>query len=313
LQRIALGKQSILEKAKISRQNVGFASFLYHAISPCERLGGIFFGMLKFMMATTMNSTVSRVLYAARHARYYATGKIERLLRQVKRLGMDPSEARQDIFSEIYSQKLWGREKNASFFSGGGSRGEAATTYADRMAELLREYIIEVGRPVTIIDLGCGDFQVGRALLDRLPDSSYIGCDIVPELVVFNNKKFAGQGVRFQTVDIVSGELPSGDVCLVRQVLQHLSNADISTFMNRQNYPLLYVTEGQPSEIIGRPNPDKVVSAHVRFNTATGRGRGVELDKSPFNYRTSEVFRAPSPPHEIIITHRVSRQDGPVV
>lgn len=97
------------------------------------------------------------------------------------------------------------------------------------------------------------DFQVGRALLDRLPDATYFGCDIVPKFVDFNNRNFSGPNVKFENLDIVSGDLPAGDVCLVRQVLQHLSNADISLFMKRQSYPVLSVTEGQPPRIVGDP------------------------------------------------------------
>jgi len=254
-----------------------------------------------------LNRIIARVTHIARHGRYSATAKTERFLRRVARMKMNPSEARQDVFSEIYSQKLWGREQHSRFFSGVGSRGEAAATYAEHMADLLRRHMNELGRPITIVDLGCGDFAVGRSLLEQLPGVTYIGCDIVPELIDFNNKNHGKSGVRFQTLDIVSEELPSGDVCLVRQVLQHLSNADILAFLRRQKFPVLYVTEGQPSEITGPPNPDKVASAHVRFDWRTGRGRGIELDKPPFNYLTSEVFRAFSPPYEIIVTHRVMR------
>jgi SAM-dependent methyltransferase len=258
-------------------------------------------------ITTRLRKSARRVLNGVRGAKHQSVAQVKRVFRRVARLRMNPSQERQDIFSEIYSHKLWGGDSNSKFFSGVGSRGGAAATYADRMAGLLRDYIKQVGRPITIVDLGCGDFQVGQALLELLPEVSYVGCDIVPELIEFNNKTYKKDGIQFRTLDIVTDDLPKGDVCLVRQVLQHLSNADISAFLQKQKYSRLYVTEGQPSEILGPPNPDKLAGADVRFDWRSGRGRGVELDKSPFNYQVSEVFRAKAPPHEVIVTHLVAR------
>jgi hypothetical protein len=92
----------------------------------------------------------------------------------------------------------------------------------------------------------------------------------------------------------------------VRQVLQHLSNEEISNIMTRMGrYKLIYVTEGHPEQRIGPVNPDKAAGADVRFDWKTGRGRGVELDRAPFNATVVEVFRAFAPPHEVIITQQV--------
>ena len=43
----------------------------------------------------------------------------------------------------------------------------------------------------------------------------------------------------------------------------------------------------------------------MRFDWKTGRGRGVELDRAPFNATVVEVFRTFAPPHEVIITQQV--------
>ena len=139
--------------------------------------------------------------------------------------------------------------------------------------------------------------------------------DIVPQLIEHHRHTFGGDRIRFQQLDLVCDPLPAGDVCLVRQVLQHLSNKDITTFLDRAFFDRLYVTEGQPEVREGAVNPDKLAGAHVRFDWGSGRGRGVELDQAPFARRTEEQFRTSLPSHEIIITERVypdqkARHDG---
>ena len=219
--------------------------------------------------------------------------------------GADNQQARRRAFQKVYRRKLWGREAGSKYFSGVGSRGEAMEIYVDRMSALLLAHAQELGRPLRIVDLGCGDFEVARALLQRLPGFTYVGCDIVPELVAYNQKNNAGPGITFRQLDIVSDPLPEGDVCLVRQVLQHLSNADISDFLLKVRFPLVYVTEGHPAVRVGPFNPDKAVGHEVRFDWNTGKGRGVELDKPPFNAQTTEVFRAAVPPYEVVVTERL--------
>jgi hypothetical protein len=75
------------------------------------------------------------------------------------------------------------------------------------------------------VDLGCGDFNVGSQL--RPYCSEYVACDIVQSLIERNKLKFADRGVEFRALDMASDPLPAGDVVFIRQVLQHMSNAQI--------------------------------------------------------------------------------------
>ena len=232
-------------------------------------------------------------------------GPVSRAMEKLAQINMSESEIRRRIFQDVYERNLWGSDSGSKFFSGIGSRGDAAKVYVRQMVELLRDHADERGRPLTIVDLGCGDFQIGSALLERLPGMNYIGCDIVPELVAHNNAVYGNNKVRFHQLDLVSDDLPDGDVCLVRQVLQHLSNADIQSFFRRADYPWIYLTEGHPAQRAGAVNPDKQAGHEVRFDWRTGRGRGVELACPPFNLCTEEMFRVAAPPHEVIVTERV--------
>ena len=224
--------------------------------------------------------------------------------RWIRRRLLGERRFRRWLFQRVYADSHWGAD-GTEFYSGMGSRGAAAAVYVDRMGAILQEYRTELGRPLRIVDLGCGDFQVGQALLAQVPDASYVGCDVVPELVAYNQRRYGSDRVSFQCLDIVTDRTPDGDVCLVRQVLQHLSNAEISRFIAKLAHPRIYITEGQPEVRTGPVNPDKSTGSSVRFDWATGKGGGVELDRPPFGLRTEEVFRARIPMHEIIITQRV--------
>jgi hypothetical protein len=227
--------------------------------------------------------------------------------RLLNRSVLDQCERRRRTFEGIYSRNGWGKNGTSKFCSGVGSNGPAAEFYIRQMADLLEKHSRELRRPITIVDLGCGDFQIGKGLVDRLPSLNYIGCDIVPELVAYNAARYGNARVQFKTVDAVCDPLPPGDVCLVRQVFQHLTNSDILTVLNRMPYSCVYVSEGQPLRRTGPVNPDKVVGASVRFDWRTGRGRGVELSELPFDLPAKEVFRFAVPPNEVIITERIDR------
>jgi hypothetical protein len=228
---------------------------------------------------------------------------------------------RRKAFQSIYRQYLWGGDGKSRFFSGIGSRGKHAELYIEAMVPLLAQHSTTSNEELVIVDLGCGDFAVGRALLKSLNGARYIGCEIVPELVEhnqfwFGTAQYGPRNVEFRTIDIVRDPLPDGDVCLVRQVLQHLSNAEISSILPKLlKYKYVYITEGQPLIREGPPNPDKPVGADVRYDWSTGRGRGVELDLPPWNLTLQEIVRTTSPEDAsgVICTYRIlSFSSGPV-
>ena len=182
--------------------------------------------------------------------------KLKRVVKRATHLFMSKEQRCRQIFEDVYKDGLWGSDQESRFFSGVGSRGGAVDTYVEKMTVLIQRYAAELGRSPVIVDLGCGDFQVGNALLSRLPDITYVGCDIVPELIAHNNQSYGTDRISFRHVDIVVDPLPAGDICLVRQVLQHLSNEEISNTMRRMGrYKLIYVTEGHRSSASDRSIP----------------------------------------------------------
>ena len=215
------------------------------------------------------------------------------------------AEYRRRSFESIYRDQRWGSEEGSPFYSGVGSRGEVGRVYTERMSAILNRLEEREG-PLTVVDLGCGDFAIGRELLRLVPTMRYIGCDIVPGLIAHHWDQVDDPRASFEVIDIVADPLPAGNVCLVRQVLQHLNNGDVAKVVAKLGvFSHVYVTEGQPVCPEGPPNPDKSVGSGVRFDYQTGRGRGLELHEPPFNCEAEELFRVDAAPVEQVVTYKV--------
>src|SRR5262249_6315737 len=73
---------------------------------------------------------------------------------------------------------------------------------------------------------------------------------------------------------------PDADLCLIRQVMQHLSNREISRLLKKtRKYAYVIVAEHQ-SEIDVTPNID---IQHGHATRVDLHGSGVYLDKPPFS------------------------------
>jgi len=180
-----------------------------------------------------------------------------------------------EVFSEIYRQRKWGGSER--FCSGGGSATDTIVgPYVVAVSGFLRSFGTEKPR---VVDLGCGDFSVGSRLVADC--SSYVGVDVVPELVAHLQATSGGDHVRFLCLDMARDELPAGDVCLIRQVFQHLSNEQIGNVLAKLGrYRVVLVTEHYPHDgpsVV--PNRDKVHGSGIRLF----RNSGVYLDRPPFN------------------------------
>jgi hypothetical protein len=192
-----------------------------------------------------------------------------------------------EVFSEIYANGRWGSGR--VFDSGSGSHGDAAKHYAAYIRMLLRAMNVRMA-----VDIGCGDFSVAAQFVGGL--ETYCGIDIVPDLVTRNQSVFGRAGVTFAALDASRDDLPTADVCLIRQVLQHLSNDQIGDVLNRcRAYPLVVVTEHWPAPAAARePNVDKPHGPDTRLDS----GSWVDIRRPPFNCDPVwEVLRVPVDVH----------------
>lgn len=212
--------------------------------------------------------------------------RIQRLqdqFRQWRMKRMYQGKTAEDVFTHIYTHGLWGGDANHPFFSGVGSHDErVVSAYVSAVGGWLKS----LPNPPQVVDLGCGDFNVGQNL--RGYCGRYVACDVVPALVASNAERYAHLGVDFRHLDITADALPEGDVVFIRQVLQHLCNDQISRVVAKLGqYRYVVLTEHLPGAPGFTPNLDKPTGHGIRV----GRNppSAVVLTASPFNFTPAQA------------------------
>jgi SAM-dependent methyltransferase len=194
-----------------------------------------------------------------------------------------------ETFERIYREGHWG---SAEFDSGEGSDERWSTAYVNAVREFIQEHRIE-----SVADLGCGDFRVGQRLLT--PGLRYKGIDIVDELVERNRSRFGSELVTFERRNLIEDPLPEADLALVRQVLQHLSNDEISSLLaNIRQYRYVIVTEHVPTGDDVRPNLNRPHGPGTRLPARSG----VFLERPPFSVQTKTLLTVPFIQDQVIRT-----------
>lgn len=186
-----------------------------------------------------------------------------------------------DVFTEVYTRGWWGRHEG-EFCSGSGSSAKYTSEYCTWIASFIQQHGIR-----NIVDLGCGDFRVGHTITSAAR-INYTGVDVVANLVRYNNRHYSDSRTRFVQLDIIQSALPDADLCLIRQVLQHLSNTEIHAVMKGcSKYRFVLVTEHVYTGGDCIPNVDKPHGPDIRVADRSG----VFLEASPFNIPCCEVVR----------------------
>ena len=182
------------------------------------------------------------------------------------------------VFDDIYRSNQWGGERGA-IYSGPGSRGEMAKLYIDAVGAFVMQNGVK-----SIVDIGCGDFYIASQILDRVGgDISYVGLDAAKAVIESNNARFARDRVVFHWADAAKDNLPEADLCLIRQVLQHLSNRKIAAILVKlKHFKWAIITEHYPHHSCFKAfNTDIAQGAETRLV----HGSAVYLDRAPFNLR----------------------------
>jgi methyltransferase family protein len=183
------------------------------------------------------------------------------LLRRLGGLG------RRADFTLRYRRNCWGDDETRS---GAGSR---------RDSPAVKHSLEVLGRLTSLLDLKsiadipCGDFNWIGAYLDRHPNVSYVGCDIVGDLIARNRRTYPG--VQFVTLDIVSKVPPQVDLIFCKDLVNHLEDQEIIRAienMRRSHSTWLLATSN-----VGYRN--------IRLRRKWHRNsRHVDLTAAPFRY-----------------------------
>ena len=120
-----------------------------------------------------------------------------------------------NVFTEIYLNNLWTSQQSVS---GIGSEYSNVLKLIEELPVLLKKYNIN-----SMLDIPCGDYNWMQHV--DLNNISYIGADIVDDLVKSNTEKHPS--VDFRVLDITSDKLPMVDLVFTRDCLGHLSNENV--------------------------------------------------------------------------------------
>ena len=182
------------------------------------------------------------------------------------------------VMQQIYEANLWGKNGD-DFYSGEGSHHPKIVAL---YIKALSSFLTSFKSLITICDLGCGDFNIGSQLLPF--SKEYFAVDIVPELIEHLKKQYPQKEVSFFCLDIAKDELPKADCIILRQVLQHLSNNEIKSIVEKLSvYKYIILTEHVP---IGEftVNKDVISGQGIRLKYNSG----VDLLATPFNLKVKK-------------------------
>ncbi len=180
----------------------------------------------------------------------------------------------EEIFTKIYKEDLWGssktEENNKSFYSGPGSYNNTAVEYVDLISKFIKSNDIN-----SITDIGCGDFNIGNQICQRMKLIKYTGVDIVPSLIERNVNNYSNDKINFICANALTDKIPVSDLLLIRQVFQHLSNEDILLVIKNifSRYKYIIITEQQIKK-------DLLIKKNL--NKPSGPGTRISLNSSVF-------------------------------
>lgn len=126
-----------------------------------------------------------------------------------------------EIFTEIYDKNVWGG-------SGGGSSPENTVEYRKLLQKFLKDKNIK-----SVVDYGCGDWSFSH-LIDWT-GIKYVGYDLVDSVVDNNNLKYKTDNIRFTPFGPLLA-MDLGDLMIIKDVLQHLSNDDIISILTHHRH-----------------------------------------------------------------------------
>ena len=167
-----------------------------------------------------------------------------------------------DVFDKIYQTDHWR-----------GGSGEGSTTEATAPYRHIVERFVVSPEVRRVVDVGCGDWQLG-SLVDW-NGVHYTGLDVVKSVIDTNFRRWGGPRTDFDVADARDTYLPSGDLLLVKDVLQHWPHADVAAFLARElpRFPYALLTNDLASVHWTGP---------INEDIALGQWRTLDLEAAPF-------------------------------
>ena len=171
-------------------------------------------------------------------------------------------------FAEIYRSAAWG-----------GGSGPGSDPYFSIEYRAFLEKFMRMNGVRSVVDFGCGDWQFSRFL--DLTGIAYLGLDVVGEVIAQNRRLYAREGVAFEQVQPGDYRIPAADLLVVKDVLQHLPDAEIARFAREvlPRFRFALVSNSFSKVATGR-----------NHDIAPGEFRTLDLTAPPYNWRGAYVL-----------------------
>jgi 2-polyprenyl-3-methyl-5-hydroxy-6-metoxy-1,4-benzoquinol methylase len=200
--------------------------------------------------------------------------------KEVSTMQLDPhAEAFRKHYEDDDSH--WGKN------SGGGSNPYHTVEY-----RCFLDKFIGMNKVNSIVDIGCGDWQFSQFL--NLNNINYLGLDVVPSVIKKNSDKFSSKNIKFSLMcdDLI--QVPSADLLIMKDVLQHLPNKNITDFANIvfPKFKFCLLT-----------NSFNKLNSLSNIEIKHGEFRTLDLSAPPYSLKGSYVLEFSSPLWERIRTY----------
>jgi SAM-dependent methyltransferase len=176
------------------------------------------------------------------------------------------------VFDKIYDNNVWG------FGSGHGSLPSVTKGYRKFIEKFLETHDIK-----SVVDYGCGDWQFSRFI--NWKGAHYTGLDVAGRVIESNNQNFASGTVRFVVIDPSKKEVPSADLLITKDVLQHLTRSDVEDFLKHVLPRFKYAL------VTNCLLPEQDINRDI----SAGEFRPLDLRRQPFNLKADNVFTFDGP------------------
>lgn len=204
-----------------------------------------------------------------------------------------------ETFTDIYRKNLWGDESIENPLSGDGSNPLTARPYVNFVKNTIGDLKI-----TSVLDVGHGDWAMWREY--DFPNVDYTGVDIADDLSLKLESILGTPSRRFKQIGD-NDEFPQAQMLLSKEVLQHLSNSQVISFLNRVHgfEYLLFCNGYYPKKLLvtrvlnwlqpktrcrqlfrGRSPLYRVPFPRNNRDIPTGDFRGINLKKAPFKIIT---------------------------
>jgi hypothetical protein len=197
-----------------------------------------------------------------------------------------------DVFTDIYRTNLWGSEESRS---GGGSDLEATTEIRKQLPVIIAKYSIK-----SMLDVPCGDYN----WMKEVPKTcTYIGGDIVADIIKKNQELYSSEKVRFECIDITKDSLPAVDLIFCKDCLQHLSDKKVkdallnfkksgSKYLLTTSYPKTWknydILDGDYRPLNLQKHPFDLPKPLLKIKEVS-KACGVEPDKTMYLYNLEAI------------------------